>query len=553
MLSRATGQQAAARDRTDALVGLHLLRTAAELRAHARDLLEDALGDRSAALLIDEGDGRARVEIALGACPLAEGACVSAADWPARLQMPIPYRNLTVGALLIDAPLEDLEKPVLRQLLAHLGAALVNLHLGAEARQSTELYCASLQAFEEGVVLFQEHDPQAVGARFMSLLTTMLGSPIGALLVLERIGDLASPLRVDQCVGFPETLLQALVAPSGSWWPPTLLASSAQVLARAADGRFTELDDTALPPMLRNIVACPLRYHGVVAGLCLVFNAPIDEPAFAAKLDSARRLAELGAALFHRLSLEREALRNRHLQTQLEIAATIQARLLPREAPDCPSLECAWRSKPAQNIGGDYLDLLTNELGDAFAVIADVSGHGIDSALLMTSFRSTYRADCKDLPPDTLMAALNTEVADEVGPTGMFITAASFHIRRDGRKLTYASAGHNPVLLYRAVNGALQELDSTGPSLGFFRDSEYDRVELALHPGDVLLLYTDGVVEEVDDSGEMFDVDRLRKCLAANVTRPASDILNAIYRTLREFTGRDSTQDDVSVSVIKIL
>jgi serine phosphatase RsbU (regulator of sigma subunit) len=458
-----------------------------------------------------------------------------------------------IGRLLVDAEPDALDGRALRELLAHLGVALVNLHLGREARDSTDAYCASLQAFEEGVVLFQEQDPAAIGARFMSLLGAMLGTPAGALLLLERIGDKDSELVVDQCLGLPESLLDNLLTPAGTWWPPELLAGPTQLVRRDADGRLRGLDDAALPQLLRNIVACPLRYHGVLAGLGLLFNAPLDAPAFAAKLDSARRLAELGAALFHRLSLERDALRNRHLQTQLEIAATIQARLLPREAPDCPSLECAWRSKPAQNIGGDYLDLLTNELGDAFAVIADVSGHGIDSALMMTSFRSTYRADCRSLPPGALMTALNADVVNEVGPTGMFITAASLHIRHDARKLAYASAGHNPLLLYRAVSGALQDLDATGPSLGFVANAEYDQAELALHPGDVLLLYTDGVVEEADSRGEMFDIDRLRKCLAANAARSAADILNAIYADLAAFTGRVHTQDDVSVSVLKIL
>lgn len=541
--------------RTD-LVGLHERRTKTELDAYVLALLGRLLPGRGMALLLDSGIAdEALVELVWPPCPLRAGQPVRADGWRPEgvTEYELPYNDAPIGRLLIAGSDDGLEPPDLTDLLAHLGTAIVNVHLGLEAQRSTDLYCASLQAIEEGIVLFQERNRDAVGARLMKLIGSVLGAPTGALFVLERIGDPDSPLHLDQCLGVPTTMLDRLRTRDGGWWPAQLVRRPVASIERDADGHFAELDDSGLPPVLSNIVSCPLRYFGVEAGVCLVFNAPSQDPSFRAKLDSVRRLGELGAALYHGFSLQEAARQNQALQTQLSIAATIQTRLLPRDAPTCRNLECAWRSQPAQSVGGDYLDLFNDELGDAFAVIADVSGHGIDSALLMTSFRSTYRATCPGLQADALMEMLNNEVHNEVGQTGMFITAASVHITRDGRKLTYASAGHNPLLLFRANSGALQELDSTGPSLGFFPASEYDRAELVLHPGDVLLLYTDGVVEETDDHNDMFGIERLRKCLAFNAARPAQAILDTIYAELAAFSGRQGTADDVSVTVIKIL
>lgn len=137
----------------------------------------------------------------------------------------------------------------------------------------------------------------------------------------------------------------------------------------------------------------------------------------------------------------------------------------------------------------------------------------------------------------------------------MFITAAAFKIDEDGRGFCYASAGHNSLYLFRADSGEIVELESTGPSLGFLQTSTFDIEHFKVQPGDILLLYTDGIVEalKADTEFEMYGDDRLKACLRRNAGKPAKEILADLDCDLKQFTGSETFEDDVSVSVIKII
>ncbi len=545
---------------TDSLIGMHLPRTLTELRAEAACHLLQAYPESSMAVLFSgdcDEEGRFVVELAIGdKCPLKVDDKVAANSWSSDqlLHFPLCYKGQVVGELLIEDGETSEQKEKVAEILSHFAVAIINIKLNEEALRATDQYCASLQAFEKGVVLFQESDKEAVGARFLSLMSSVLGTQASALFVLDEVGNAGSKLRLSQALGIPEMMLEELRLEDESWWPETLLKGTLECFARADDDSFPPLAGI-VPPALQSIIALPMRYHGVIAGLYMAFNVDLDDSQSHETLESVRRLSELGAALFHRFSLEESAVRERGLQTQLQIASNIQSRLIPSVAPDSKFIDCSWQSRPAQYVGGDYLDLVGSETGEVFSVIADVSGHGINSALLMTSFRSNFRSDCNHLEPCALLEKLNREVAHEVGDTGMFITAAAFKIKKDGRGFTYASAGHNALYLYRAHEDKVVELDSTGPSLGFLACARYESMDYTVEPQDVLLLYTDGIVEATagEDPTNMYGDDRLKDCLRKNASRSAEEILNAVDEDLRMFTSSDTFEDDVSVSVIKIL
>ena len=197
--------------------------------------------------------------------------------------------------------------------------------------------------------------------------------------------------------------------------------------------------------------------------------------------------------------------------------------------------------------------LLTSDLGEIYAIVADASGHGINSALLMTSFRSNYRGHAVWLSPQELAASLNSEIVHEVGPTGMFITAVLVRIEPYTNRLSLSSAGHNPVMLYRAASGKVEQVESHGPPLGFMAGVEYETYDGEFAPGDVLLLYTDGITEAIDSNRQMFGEDRLEALLRQHaVAGTAQDIMDATMKDLAEFTGCDRHDDDVSLIVVKV-
>jgi serine phosphatase RsbU (regulator of sigma subunit) len=535
------------------LAAVHLPVTAGELHDELRHQLREALPDVSFAVL-HYGDSPewGSVEVIEGKhCPHRPGQMAGIGDWglPAEQRLQFSYRGQALGELQLGRAPDEIERGKLDAILSHYAVALGKLPLAHDA----ERYHACLQAMEEGVGLFQEQDLDTISARFLGFCQDMMEADAGALYVLEEVGNLDSELRLTLTLGIPEQQITEIEAASGNTWPRRLLDAADHVVHRAEDPSMGGISREAIPDVLRTMVVSTLQYHGLVAGLCVLFNPAPSGDSLALKMSSLSRLGQLGAAILHRLHLEEISRKNRELETQLKIASTIQARLLPSSAPLCPHLQCAWRSQTAQYIGGDYLDLGSGRGGETLAVIADVSGHGVDSALLMSSFRSFYRGEAPLLEPHRLLASLNKEVTHEVGTTGMFITAATFRIREDGQSLTYSGAGHNPVYLYRAQAGSIEELESQGPPLGFMASAAYEVSGVDLYPGDVLVLYTDGIVEATDRAGLMFGEERFKCCIAAIAHSSADDVLNTIFAELTNFTGQHSQQDDVSVSVLKFI
>jgi serine phosphatase RsbU (regulator of sigma subunit) len=410
-------------------------------------------------------------------------------------------------------------------------------------------YCAGQQAFAEGVVLFQEQDRAVTAARLLQLVSSLLHANHGTLLTYARVGDTGSELLTDQLLGVPEELMTALRAPPD--WAAAQVDQPARLLQREDDG-FPPLPSAGPARVLHSIVTCPLRYHGITAGVALVFNVDAQTPELPLKLATLNGLGELGAALLHRSQLEREAVFAKGLETQLAIAATIQTRLLPSAPPRNGRWTYAWRSRPSQSIGGDYLDLFDTPDQGVCAVVADVSGHGIDSALLMTSARAHFRAVAGQLTPAQALARLNDEVHREVGSTGMFVTGAALRLAGDARSLVFASAGHNPILVYRAATRAWQWLESSGPPLGFVAHAAYLDRTVDVAAGDIVVLYSDGITEAVDaQREEMFGEERLAAAVAQVATCPPDEILAHVLHMVEHFTSRSHFDDDASLVVLK--
>jgi serine phosphatase RsbU (regulator of sigma subunit) len=469
----------------------------------------------------------------------------------ATIRLPLRFQEHTLGDLFAPADCPTEQLAALEAVLAHYAGALANLTLFAEARQATDGYCASLQTLEEGIVLFQEEDPAAVTARLLNLATTMVQASAGALYVLQEIGDPGSGLRLEQALGMPDRMLEGFAAAVDWPWPDYLLGQPAQFLERSGDSHLAEIPDHALPAVLTNVMVLPLRYHGIEAGLCLLFNANAESSTAREQLLRVQHLGQLGAALLHRLRLEAQNAKNRSIARELEIAEVIQRRLLPTKAPQSREFDFAWASVAAQNIGGDYLDLMVSELGDIYAVVADASGHGINSALLMSLLRSSYRSEAPWCDQHELLGLLNRDVCHEVGHTGMFITACSLRLEHESRRVVVANAGHPAAILLRAGAATAARLEASGPPLGFHASAAYSEVEYTLATGDLLVLFSDGITEATNQDLDMFGEDRLVATLLAHRGEAPQEILRALQAALATFSGRDRQEDDVSLLVIR--
>lgn len=393
---------------------LHLVRDYESLRELLSKEFE-ALRVDAIAVLIDEDENHASCEwSAEFDAPFRISSVVQEeirerAGWT----VPLRYSEDTVGhAFFETAPTLALRNEV-ETFLTHWTTAFVNRRLADHNIQALEEYGASLRVLEEGVVLLQEHDRDLLGARYLGLFSKSLGTDIAVIYLLDKPGDLNTELAIEHITGLPEELLEDLVDEDGTPWPRSILEGPPVFLERDEEMNFGSMNAGRLTQAMHNIVGIPLSCNGEALGVAVGINIKAGARV-RARIDGARRLTELCAALFYRVKLENQNLLSKLLENQLNIASKLQSQLVPTEAPQTDRYSFAWSSRPALYVGGDYVDFIEDD-STVHVAIADVAGHGVNSALLMTSFRASCRARVHGNTPASLLAELNNNVAREVG------------------------------------------------------------------------------------------------------------------------------------------
>jgi sigma-B regulation protein RsbU (phosphoserine phosphatase) len=245
--------------------------------------------------------------------------------------------------------------------------------------------------------------------------------------------------------------------------------------------------------------------------------------------------------------------------TELAIAAEIQQSFLPDTIPQIEGYDIAARSVMAKEVGGDFFDVIPLEViplgtGKLGIMIADVSGKGIPAALFMALSRIVVRVNATwyASKPALAIRDANTIIAND-SKSGMFVTLFYGVLDSTTRAFTYVNAGHNPPLHYRASDGTLTELETTGIAMGALSDAKYTQESVQMAPGDILVLYTDGVTEAENAQLEMFDLEPLKKVILASRTLSSKDIIQEILNAVRTFSGDQPQSDDLTLMVIRSL
>ena len=251
----------------------------------------------------------------------------------------------------------------------------------------------------------------------------------------------------------------------------------------------------------------------------------------------------------------REALEDKRklisLQQELEIAASMQLSILPRQFPVLPMLDMIASMEPAKEVGGDFYDVVEVRDGVLGVVVADVSGKGIPAAFFMLISRTMLRtvAVAGGGPAETL-SRLNNLLAAENEQT-MFVTVFYAEIELATGVITYCSGGHNPPYVARAGGAVEMVVPTTGLALAAFPDMPYGEKTLTLARGDTLFMYTDGVNEAFALNDTMYGVDRLQEALVAGGPPPAARVaLERVMSDLRVFTHGAAQSDDITAMVV---
>lgn len=244
----------------------------------------------------------------------------------------------------------------------------------------------------------------------------------------------------------------------------------------------------------------------------------------------------------------------RLMNQELETARRIQTSFLPQNIPQPPGWEVAAFWRPMNDVAGDFYDFFLLPDGRLAVVIADVSGKGIPAALFMALSVTVLRfAMGLNFPPDKLMNHSNQTIADSQ-QSMMFTTAFAAYINLETGEISFASAGHNPPLLYRAAVQQCHYLTAPGVAMGIFRGAAYEAKVVPLEPGDVLVMYTDGITEIINDDEEEFGVERLEALVVERAgSASAQELVNAIEQAAMAFTqGRGAFDDETLVVVRRV-
>lgn len=305
----------------------------------------------------------------------------------------------------------------------------------------------------------------------------------------------------------------------------------------------------------REIIAVPVRYGASgdvhTLGVLLLMDKIANSYTVNTELSSQEtKLAHAVAAMLGSvLGTRRVAELGKELETAQEIHRQIQT----ASSVTIKGFDTAGCNRACGTVGGDYFDFVPMADGRTFAALMDVSGHNLASGMLMVSARMSMRVLASRLTsPSTVLTELAQVMFDDLVRTERFISAVGVALAPNSRRMELVNAGHLDTLVWRATSGEIEAFASDDVVLGFLAGTTYHARTVDLEPGDLVLLYTDGVIEACDGAQEMFGSERLYDVLRSHGGGAAEEVLAAVLREVDAFRGATPWADDVTLLAIKV-
>jgi sigma-B regulation protein RsbU (phosphoserine phosphatase) len=307
----------------------------------------------------------------------------------------------------------------------------------------------------------------------------------------------------------------------------------------------------AAPAAVGNLLFVPIRVRGsVMAGLGLA-NKPGGFGAPDIKLT--RAIAGQAGAQIERMLLYQEMFDQAKLRTEMELARRVQLELLPRTLPRVAGLDIYAASRPAFQVGGDFFDFVQSEGRPFIFTCGDVTGKGLSAALLMTMTRSALHSKSQFMPfptPEAVMRQSNEDLYNDFTRVGVFATVFVGQYEPRGTRLTYANAGHAPVI-YRPADGGPVLLRADSTAIGILPVSHCRNQTLRMAPGDLLVVATDGFSDVRDPDDEIFGIERLMDLIDQLHPGSADEIAAGMFEEADRFGHGRPQDDDQTLIVIK--
>ncbi len=295
----------------------------------------------------------------------------------------------------------------------------------------------------------------------------------------------------------------------------------------------------------------PMQLQGKTRGLILLGSRAGERDYLDSDIEFIYSVGNLAIISLENKRLFDEALEKQKLEEELLIARDIQQNLLPQSLPEFENFEIAALNVSSKQVGGDYYDVIPLDDENFVIAIADVSGKGVPASLMMANIQAFLQVICRqDLQIDEATALINDLVTANT-TEGRFITFFWGIVNINKKTIKYVNAGHNPPLLLR--NNAVKRLDKGGIILGVMKTVDpYIFEEADLHKDDVLVMFTDGVSEAMNNQEEEFGEDRLEEVAFAHKKNSAGEILDGIKQEVQNFTQGNAQSDDITMIILKV-
>ena len=481
----------------------------------------------------------------------------------ANLWAPLKIRDeflgvISLGSFRMQDNLEDWNRELLPVLANQVSVAIAYSRLLDKTRaEQFRLFMLSDTATQ----ICKSLDTEAVQEEVVTHAITLLDASAGGLLLINPVTQRLEMKSIFTLEPQADAELENLSIPlQTDQDAPAALSPLAEVATAEGETLISNNDGNEVLLGRRNLMAVPMRGREDTLGVLVVADKEGRGGATLDFTDEDRVLLEAFAnqagVAIENAQLYQEALEGRQLQAEMEEAAKIQQNLIPDTLPEISGYEATGLYFPRGGVGGDYYDCLP-DVNDTWGLaIADVSGKGMQAALLMATLRAGLHSEVtrkEDLP--SMAEALNSLLYAS-STDGKFATFfyAQLHPERD--EITSVNAGHNYPLVIRHAGGC-DELEKGGVMLGMFPNdvlaqiSEYEQETTQLSSGDVVLFYTDGVTETVNPDGELYGEERLEAVATRVKSENVNRICQAIYDDVIAFQGEAQQFDDLTMMVLK--
>ncbi|MFH0793322.1 MAG: PP2C family protein-serine/threonine phosphatase, partial [bacterium] len=305
---------------------------------------------------------------------------------------------------------------------------------------------------------------------------------------------------------------------------------------------------------MKSLMLAPLRVRDKIVGVFVVVNKKDDQHFNSRDMQLLQALADQAAVTVDIVSLYEELKEKHRMEQELSLAREFQNLLLPKKCPDLPGLDLAAFNTPALEVGGDYYDFITVDENHLGVVIADVSGKGIPGALLMAMVRSTLRAEAVGkLSPKEVLRRVNDRVFKDT-KENVFITMTYGVLDLRTHRMRMVRAGHEPTITFRSGDPTPALVVPDGIALGLVGGELFDVMEetqVDLSSGDMVVLYTDGVIEAMNERAQEYGRERLLELVQKESELPTTEIIAKVLGDIEHFTEGIPQHDDITMVVIK--